>query len=237
VSLLRRLLAFLGLGRSEAPAAPAESSPGAIPVLTVGEATGVPLSRLMQAAGFAEPARWAALLAGPMLCHGISGRARIAAFLATLAHESDGGRRLEEDLSYTAARAAAVWPSRFPTPAAAAHVALNPPALAEAVYGGRLGNTEPGAAWRYRGRGLIQITGAVNYGRAADALSLPLMGDPDMAAQPETAAQIAAWWWSENGCNALADAGDVAAWRRRVNGGLHGLDDVTRRYAAVLRAM
>ncbi len=195
-----------------------------------------PLDAALAAAGFGNVPAWAAALWQPMRTHGITPGLRRAAFLATVAHESNGGRQLEEALSYSADRIAAVWPSRFASPDAARHLARAPAALAEAVYGGRMGNGPPGAGdgWRYRGRGLIQLTGRASYGEAAEALSLPLLANPHLAAEPEVAARIAAWWWASRGCNALAAAGDVQGWRRRVNGGLVGLDDVRRRYEAVL---
>jgi putative chitinase len=168
---------------------------------------------------------------------GIHGPRRVAAFLATVAHESNGGRSLEESLNYSADRCMAVWPGRFPTREAADRVARNPEALAEAVYGHRLGNAFPGDGWKFRGRGLIQLTGAENYGAAADALGLPLLASPDLAAEPEVAAIVAAWWWAAHGCTELADAGEPEAWRKRVNGGLNGMQDVRRRYAAVLAAI
>jgi putative chitinase len=96
---------------------------------------------------------WAAALARPLRQHGIDTRLRVAAFLATIAHESDGGRQLEENLHYSADRLQAVWPRRFVTAEDAARVARNPQALAEAVDGGRIGNVELGDGWRYRGRG------------------------------------------------------------------------------------
>jgi putative chitinase len=69
---------------------------------------------------------------------------------------------------------------------------------------------------------------------AGDALVLPLLARPEMVEGREVAAASACWWWAAHGCNDLADAGEVEAWRRRVNGGLVGLDDVRRRYVDVL---
>lgn len=245
---LRRLFGW-GDGRREAdaPAACTAAAPPAapIPVLTVGEAAGPPLPRLLAAAGFTDAEAWAAALIRPMRRRGILGPRRVAAFLATIAHESAGGRILEENLRYSAQRLTEIWPARFPTLDAARPYAWDPAdpdredlALANLVYGRRLGNEANGTAdddgWRYRGRGLIQLTGRANYGMAADALRLPLLADPDLAATQQGAAEIAAWFWSSRGCNDLADAGDVPGWRRRVNGGLIGLDDVRRRYEAVL---
>jgi putative chitinase len=203
----------------------------------MGEAFGPPLPALLRAAGFGDADAWAAALVGPMRLRSITGSRRVAAFLATIAHESNGGRVLVESMSYSAERIAAVWPRRFASPAAAAHLARKPEALANAVYGGRMGNTAPGDGWRFRGRGLIQLTGRSNYGLAGTALGLPLLADPDIAATREGAAATACWWWAAHGCNALADAGDLEVLRRRVNGGVIGLDDVRRRYVVTLAAI
>jgi len=221
--------------RGSAPTPSAEPA-RAIPVAAVGDA-GLDLVPLLVAAGFGDAQGWASRLADPMRQRGIAGPRRVAAFLATIGHESNGGRALEENLSYSADRVMAVWPGRFPTRESAAAVARNPRALAEVVYMHRLGNAVPGDGWSFRGRGLIQLTGRANYSMAADATGLPLLASPDIAAEPDTAAVIAAWWWADRRCNDLADAGVVEAWRRRVNGGLTGIEDVRRRYADVLSAM
>ena len=94
----------------------------------------------------------------------------------------------------------------------------------------------PCDGWRYRGRGLIQLTGKDAYSRAADATGLPLVSDPDLAATPEAAAEVACWTWAVwKDCNPLADAGDIERWRKAINGGLNGLQDVKARYAQALR--
>lgn len=151
----------------------------------------------------------------------IAGPARAAAFLAQCHVESAGFTRTEENLRYTsAARLAAVWPSRFPSAAAAAPFVRNPEALANRVYAGRLGNGGAGSGdgWRFRGRGLKQLTGRATYARAAAALARPYLADPDLVAEPADAALTAAWFWHQAGCNALADAGDIDRITRAVNG-------------------
>lgn len=165
---------------------------------------------------------------------------RVAHWLGQLHHESGGLLRLEESLSYSADRLCAVWPSRFPDQHAAAACAHNPRALAEHVYGGRMGNCEPGDGWRFRGRGFLQITGRAAYARASAWAGADLIADPDRASDPATAATIAAGWWAAHGCNALADADDVLAISRTINLGdphspsiPNGLDD---RRAQVARA-
>lgn len=155
---------------------------------------------------------------------------RQSAFLAQTAHESAGFTRLTENLNYSATGLAATWPGRFRgadgQPNALAQVLhRRPEAIANLVYANRMGNgpEASGDGWRYRGRGLLQITGRAQYQRCGAALGLPLVEQPDLLAQPEPAVLSAAWFWQVNGLNELADAGDFEAITRRINGGLNGL--------------
>lgn len=138
----------------------------------------------------------------------IDSRLRMAAFLAQIGHESGQLRNLVENLNYSADALVRTWPSRFTSQTAGAH-ARKPEKVANKVYGGRMGNRpEPsGDGWKYRGRGLIQITGRDNYRAAGKALGLPLEDQPELLERPEHAVESAAWWWSAHGLNELADAG------------------------------
>ena len=232
---------FRGLFERPAGAVVSEGpAPLAVPVLAVGDPNWL---AILRAAGFARPDVWAEHIAGPARRFGITAGRRAAAFAATIAHESGGGALLVESLNYSPAGLRATWPARFSAADAErmGRVSDRPAdqrAIAERAYGGRMGNAVEGSGdgWSYRGRGLIQITGRDAYRQATDALGIPLVQHPDLAAQPNTAGAVACWVWAEwKGCNGLADAGDIEGWRRAINGGLIGLDDVTRRYAAALR--
>lgn len=166
--------------------------------------------------------------------HGLAAnRQRCHFFLAQLGHESGGLQLRTENLAYSAARLMQVWPSRFPTPEAARHLAFSPEALAEAVYGGRMGNDRPGDGYRYRGRGYIQITGRETYRALGRLCGLPLEEEPGLADDPAHAVTIACAYWSWKRLNPLCDAGDYAGLTRRINGGLTGLQD---RYGWLERA-
>lgn len=144
----------------------------------------------------------------------IDSRVRQSAFLAQVGHESGQLRRLVENLNYSAQGLAATWPSRYRAAdgqpnALAQRLARNPESIANNAYAGRNGNglELSGDGWRYRGRGLLQITGRSNYRAAGDALALPLEVQPELLEQPEHAAMSSAWWWSDRGLSALADVG------------------------------
>lgn len=145
-----------------------------------------------------------------MLRWKIDSRLRAAAFLAQIGHESGQLRVLVENLNYSAEALVRTWPSRFTAQTAPAY-ARQPEGIANRVYGGRMGNGQEssGDGWRYRGRGLIQLTGRDNYRAAGAALGLPLENQPELLEQPEYAAQSAAWWWAKHGLNELADAGRI----------------------------
>lgn len=157
--------------------------------------------------------------------YAVSTPLRLHHFLAQVAHESAGFRSLEENLSYSADRLMQVWPRRFPTMELAERCAGRPFALAEKAYGGRLGNRLPGDGYKYRGRGLIQLTGRENYAEAAKWSGLALEDNPGLASEPDDATRIALAYWRQNGLNLLADQDDLEAVTRLINGGTTGLED------------
>ncbi len=108
-----------------------------------------------------------------------------------------------------------------------------------AKYDGRadLGNTQPGDGYKYRGRGWIQLTGRANYTKAAGALCLDYVDNPDMIASPTYAPLVAAWFWNTYGLNALADAGNFTQITRVINGGMNGLEDRMSRWAIAKKTL
>jgi putative chitinase len=160
----------------------------------------------------------------------------VAAFLGQCAHESGGFRAIEEDLSYSAARLCQVWPSRFPTQEAAEACALQPEALANRVYANRLGNGDEasGDGWRFRGRGLIQITGRAAYESFAKTMGMTLDQAVEHATTLAGAADSAAWFWTENDLNALAACWSIDLLTRKINGGLEGAAERNRLCEAAL---
>lgn len=164
---------------------------------------------------------------------------RIAAFLAQVGHESGGLVRLVENLNYSAPGLAATWPGRFADTELATRLARNPEAIANHVYASRMGNGDSasGDGWRYRGRGLIQVTGRANYAEAGKALMLPLIDEPQLLEQPGPAARSACWFWRTRGCNELADADQFMQITRKINGGTHGHTERVALRDRILRAL
>ena len=184
-------------------------------------------------------AKYAMPLRMAMIRYNIDNPNRVRAFLAQIGHESGQLSAVVENLNYSAKALRSVFGKYFKTDAEAEKYARKPEAIANVVYANRLGNgdTKSGDGWRYRGRGLIQITGKSNYNEASQKMyALPLgvdfLDEPELLATPDYAAQSAAWWWENAGLNAVADglggANDTEVFKqitKRINGGYNGLDD------------
>ncbi len=177
-----------------------------------------------------RPTLWAPLLDAAFAKYEINTLQRQAMFIANTVVETGKYRFLVEDMDYRAARIAVVWPSRFQTPMDAEPYAHNPEKLANKVYGYRLGNVEPGDGWKFRGRGLIQITGRTNYQRFANVIGASVDALVDILATPEGAVESACHFWKMRGCNAMADTGNFQAVRVMVNGGTNGLYEAQKVY-------
>ena len=138
---------------------------------------------------------------------------------------------------------AACWPNRFAvlgpdkkpvkdekgkmTPTAVANsIAGKPELIANLVYSSRMGNgpAESGEGWKFRGRGLKQLTGKDNYVRCGAALGLDLVSNPDLLLEPMAAARSAGWFWKTNNLSAFADVGDIKGMTKKINGGYIGLE-------------
>ena len=151
---------------------------------------------------------------------------RVAHFLAQIGHESASLNASEENLNYSESALKAVFGKYFDD-ASAKEYARDKEGIANIVYADRMGNsdTQSGDGWRYRGRGLIQLTGKNNYQSCGEALGMDLLSEPERLADDGIASVAAAcWYWDTNKLNALADKDDVEAVTRRINGGNHGLE-------------
>ncbi|WP_298377101.1 peptidoglycan-binding protein [Azospirillum sp.] len=168
---------------------------------------------------------------------GITTPLRITHFLAQMMHETGGGRVLYESLYYTTPdRLLAIFGvgnhSAAIRPEEVDGLLKNEQALAERVYGlgnppkaKELGNSRPGDGYLFRGSGLLQTTGGANFQRMGDKAGVDFYNHPDLIVAPEHALKPALHEWDEGNLNAAADANDIRAITRRINGGYNGLDD------------
>lgn len=164
---------------------------------------------------------------------------RIASFLAQTAHESGKYRVLEENLNYRASSLMRVWPKHFPTEEIANEYARQPERIANRAYRNRMDNGDEasGDGWRYRGRGLIQLTGKYNYSKFAESVGMDLADVPEYLESFEGAIAGACWFWDTNKLNRYADAGDIKTMTKRINGGYIGLEDRIHHYHEAMHAM
>ena len=173
---------------------------------------------------------------------------RMAHFLAQVDHESAGLTRLTESLNYTSQALVKIFNrSRISLADANRYGrSTNRPAdqraIANLIYGGswglrNLGNSAPDDGWIYRGRGPIQATGRRNYTDFARYSDIPTDTNPNLMATIEVGMQFAAWFWLRRDINALADVDDITAVRRRVNGGVLGLDDCVKKYRSYIAVL
>lgn len=146
----------------------------------------------------------------------IVGTKRIAAFIAQIGHES-GQFRYVRELGNDQ------YLSKYDT----------------GTLAKRLGNTPEadGDGQKYRGRGLIQITGRANYMMCGEALALDLVNQPELLEKPQHACMSAAWFWASRGLNTLADADQFDTITRRINGGQNGAADRQALYARALKVL
>jgi len=204
----------------------------------------------LQAVKVKEPEKWLPFIRETCEKYQINTINRIASFLAQTAHESGGYTMLQENLNYSDATMAAVWPNRFAVidPATkkpkkdekgknipnafAKALHRKPEAIANTVYSNRMGNgsIESGEGWKHRGMGLKQLTGKDNHKRCGDALGVDFVSNPELLLEPKWAALSAGWFWSANKLDVFADNDDLEGQTKKVNGGLIGIDDRKKRY-------
>ena len=192
-----------------------------------------------------EIAAWCVELNKALPKYDINTPQRIAGFISQCAHESGDFTTLSENLNYREETLLRVFPRYFAAGRAnAAEFARNPEKLANYVYmdknrsaSGALGNVKDGDGWRFRGRGLKQLTGRSNYERFAKDYDMTAEQAAEWLETKEGALASALWFWNTNKLNAVADTGNVAALTKRINGGDIGLADRQARYSRAMGAL
>ena len=195
--------------------------------------------RLCTSATTHNAEKYYAFVRGACKAYSITSKLRLAAFLSQVGHESQNLSAVVENLNYSAQGLIRTWPKRFPSLALAQPYHRNPEKIANKVYANRMQNSteQSGDGWRYRGRGLKQLTGKANYKMVSDALGTDFIANPELLEHPVWASVSAAWFWNTNNCHSFADKGDIIGLTRRINGGLNGIDDRLKRYQIALNAL
>lgn len=177
--------------------------------------------------------------------HDIDTPERVAGFIAQCAHESGDFKRLEENLNYSEKALNSVFGRYFgPGKRNAAEYARNPEKIANYVYQdqyrskrGALGNVKEGDGWRFRGRGLKQLTGRNNYQTFARDIGISAEEAADYLETKKGAVHSACWFWKKNKLNRYADKNDIVGMTKKINGGTIGLKDRTARYEKAMAVM
>lgn len=191
-----------------------------------------------------NPDNWYDALCELLPKYGITTERRVAHFLSQCAHESAGFRKLEENLNYSEKALRAVFGRYFgePPKANAAEYARNPEMIANRVYNDtyrkyKMGNVNEGDGWRFRGRGLKQLTGRYNYTKFGESIGKTAEEAAEYVATPAGAIESACWFWDTTKLNEIADTDNVVKMTKKINGGNIGLEDRQQRYANALKVL
>lgn len=165
--------------------------------------------------------------------------ARLAAFLAQVAHESGGFNAIKENLNYSASGLRNTFGKYFTTDDMANQYARKPEKIANKVYANRMSNgtEDSGDGYRFCGRGLIQLTGRDNYTKFAIALDISIDETVKYLETPEGACSSAGWFWDNNNLNSYCDRNDFVGLTKRINGGTNGLADRQHHFEIALRIL
>jgi len=191
-----------------------------------------------------NPDNWYDALCELLPKYGITTERRVAHFLSQCAHESAGFRKLEENLNYSEKALRAVFGRYFgdAPKADAAEYARNPEMIANRVYNDtyrkyKMGNVNEGDGWRFRGRGLKQLTGRYNYTKFGESIGKTAEEAAEYVATPAGAIESACWFWDTTKLNEIADTDNVVKMTKKINGGNIGLEGRQKRYAHALKVL
>lgn len=165
---------------------------------------------------------------------------RVAGFIAQCAHESNNFRIIQENLNYSAKGLDAVFPKYFKRAGRnAQEYHRQPEKIANVVYANRMnnGDTASGDGWKFRGRGIIQLTGRYNYTQFAKSINTGLRATVSYLETKKGALESACWFWKTNNLNKYADKQDIVMMTKRINGGTIGLEDRKKHYAHALEVL
>lgn len=185
-----------------------------------------------------EPGFWYNAMCEYLPKFEITTAARVAGFVAQCQHESLDFTILQENLNYGAKGLRGLFGKYFPTDELAKQYERKPEMIANRIYANRMANgpESSGDGWKFRGRGILQITGRANYTQCSRDLFQDdtLANDPDLVRTPEYAVITACWFWHKNQLNQICDRGDIVLLSKKINGGTIGLEDRIAHWNAAL---
>lgn len=191
-----------------------------------------------------NPREWADIIGPMLIIEGIESNNEIALFIAQAGHESASFRALTESMNYSTEALLKVFGRHRISKQAAEQYGRGPgrsanrEAIANTIYGGEwgaknLGNKHWGDGFRFRGRGIFQLTGRYNYERCAQETGLPLVSNPELLSQDKEAAAVSAFWfWNNN-----VTGKDVKTTTKQINGGFNGLADRVERFKRAISVL
>lgn len=165
---------------------------------------------------------------------------RVAGFIAQTAHESANYKVLSENLNYSAKALDAIFGKYFKRAGRDAEQwHRQPEKIANTIYAGRMdnGDTASGDGWRYRGGGILQLTGKYNYTAFGKSVGMSSEDATDYVRTKQGAIESACWFWKENNINKYCDNDDIVRMTKRINGGTIGLADRKKHYAHALEVL
>jgi len=165
---------------------------------------------------------------------------RVSMFFAQCGHESNNFRVIKENLNYSAKALDAIFPKYFKRAGRdAQEYHRQPEKIANVIYANRMnnGDTASGDGWKFRGRGIIQLTGRYNYTEFAKSINTGLRATVGYLETKKGALESACWYWETNGLNRYADKQDIKGATKRINGGYIGLEDRKKHYKHALEVL
>lgn len=190
-----------------------------------------------------DPDEWVKALEELLPQYEVNTKNRIAAFLSNVHHESAGLTALSENLNYSSAGLQKTFKKYFPTVELADAYARQPQKIASRVYANRMGNSDEASqeGWKYRGRGILQITGKDNYTKFAEAMvtePIYVLENPHIVSDyPFFSALTGFYFWNKNKLNEIADSGDMVLLTKRINGGKLGLEERIKLFEQVMEIL
>tara|TARA_B110000503_G_scaffold142685_1_gene240350 strand:+ start:1832 stop:2461 length:630 start_codon:yes stop_codon:yes gene_type:complete len=163
---------------------------------------------------------------------------RVAGFLAQTGHESNKYKALSENLNYSSKALDSVFGKYFKRAGRdATEYHRQPEKIANVVYANRMdnGDTESGDGWRYRGGGILQLTGKSNYTKFGESVNLTPKEATYFVRTKSGALESACWFWTTNNLNESCDSKDILTMTKRINGGTNGLEDRTKHWEHALK--